>query len=80
MLGAFIIFHFLEFSPAESAFSKACEASAEKRNFCARRSGSSAHFRKSKTQVGPFGKKMSVRQKTARDASGQNPTLGFHLG
>jgi hypothetical protein len=39
----------------------------------------SAHFRKSKTQVGAFGKKMPVRQKTARDASGQNPTLGFHL-
>jgi hypothetical protein len=38
-----------------------------------------AHFRKSETQVGAFGKKMSVRQKTARDASGQNPTLGFHL-
>jgi hypothetical protein len=39
----------------------------------------SAHFRKSKTQVGAFGKKMSVRQKTARDASDQNPTLGFHV-
>jgi hypothetical protein len=33
--------------------------------------GSSAHFRKSKTQVGAFGKKMSVRQKTTWDASGQ---------
>jgi hypothetical protein len=32
---------------------------------------SSAHFRKSKTQVSAFGKKMSVRQKTTWDASGQ---------
>jgi hypothetical protein len=31
----------------------------------------SAHFRKSKTRVGAFGKKMSVRQKSTWEASDQ---------